>query len=390
MTKIRHKILLLSLLIMLTGCGTIDNYLLGKDNTASPAELSPIKNHTLNVFESWHQQVGKGTDGAYLEMSPALDTNSVYTADIKGHVMAFNRNTGKKLWENELNTDLISGPSIGDGYLAVTSKEAQVIVLDTETGKKLWKKTVSNEVFAPPTIADGNVFVNTVDGKLYAFNETDGQQAWLYDHGTTALVMRAGSSPQVMFGVVVAGFSDAKLVGLRADTGQLLWEKIMATPHGVSDVERIADIDSDPLILDGTAYVASYQQNVSALSLQSGELIWEKNNISTFVNMVATPSTLYVVDNKSVIWAINRESGTVLWQQKAFHNRRLSAPVIVLDKALVVGDYQGFVHWISLEDGTPLNRTRPSHSSIYSQPIVDGNSLYILTSNGRLVAYKVE
>ncbi len=378
----------LTAVLALSSCSTIDNYMLGKDNTPPPAELKTIK-ATMEISEIWKTGAGNATDGVYLEMSPAVDTNAVYTADVDGRVMAFDRKTGAKQWENDLDTNLISGPSIGDSYLAVTNKEAQVIVLDTQTGKKLWRKTVSNEIFAPPTIAEGNVFVKTVDGKLYAFNAGDGNEAWMYDHGTTALVMRAGSSPQVLFGVVVAGFSDAKLVGLKADSGQLLWEKIVATPQGVSDVERMADIDANPVVLDGITYVASYQQNVSALSLQNGEFLWKKDNISTFINMAADQTTLYIVDDKSTIWAIDRESGAVLWQQKDFENRHLTAPAIISDKTLVVGDYEGYVHWVSLKDGEELNRTHPSSSAIYAQPMVDGDDVYILTSNGKLAAYQV-
>lgn len=382
------KIFLLALVLLLSSCGKIDNLMLGKDNTPAPAPLKTV-NPTLDVNLPWSTNAGDGTDGNYLEMAPAVDTDSVYTADIDGKVIAFDRKTGQKRWVNDLDMHLLSGPIVGGSYLAVTNKDAEVLILDAQTGKQLWKKTVSNEVFAPVTLAEGKVFVKTVDGNLYAFDLENGKRLWRYNHGTTPLIMRAGSSPQVVFGVVVAGFPDGKLVGLRADSGQLLWEKVVATPQGVSDVERIADIDSNPIIMDGMCYVASYQQNLSALSLQSGEFIWQKNDISTFINMAASSTTLYVVDDESIVWAIDRESGTVLWQLKALHNRGLTAPAIVDDKALVVGDFQGYVSWLSLEDGSVIARTRPNHSAIYATPVVDGNDVYILTSDGKLANYQV-
>lgn len=374
--------------ISLVGCNKIDNYMLGKDNTPPPASLIPFSPE-LDVKQLWEVNAGKGTKGSYLEMFPTVYGDSVYTADLKGDVMAFNRATGEKRWTTHLDTDLISGPAVGENIVAVTNKEAQIIVLDSHTGEKRWKRTVSNEVLAVPTIAEDKVFVKTVDGKLYAFNQADGKRAWIYDHGTTTLVMRAGSSPQVFFGFVLAGFSDGKLVGLRADTGQVLWEKTMAIPDGVSDVERITDIDTNPIVMDGTAYVAAYQQNISALSLQTGEILWQKKDLSTLNNMAANQTTLYIVDSESTVWALERDSGTVLWQQKAFHNRHLTASAIVDDKALVLGDLQGFVQWLSLTTGEPIARTRPARSPIDAQPTVDTNNVYILTSYGKLVAYQV-
>ena len=381
-------ILVISVLnLNLTGCSSFNNFMLGKDNTPTPAELIEFKPE-LTIDTEWDSNAGSGSDGSYLEMAPFVDSDTIYTADIKGRVMAFNRKTGKKEWETDLKTSLISGPSVGGNYLVVTDQDAKLFVLDASTGKKIWRRTVSNEIFAPPTVAEGKVFVKTVDGKLYAFDEQDGKLSWMYDHGTTPLVMRAGSSPQALFGIVIVGFSDSKLIGLRADTGQLLWEKTISTPNGVSDVERMADIDANPIIMDSVAYVAAYQQNISAMSLQSGDFLWQKKGISTFNNMVADSSTLYVVDDESIIWAINRESGTVLWQQKDLHNRRLTAPAIMENKALVVGDYAGYVQWLSLTDGHIIGRSRSSSSSIYAQPAVDNDTVYVLTSYGTLVAYR--
>lgn len=378
----------------LTSCTKIDNFMLGKDNTPEPAQLDSFK-PTLDVNTLWEANAGSGTKGNMLEMSPALDSKTVYTADVKGRIMAFDRQTGKKLWETDLEdknsyNQILSGPSVGEDVIAVTNQDAQVIVFDSSTGEKLWQKTVSNEVLAPPTIAEGKIFVKTVDGNLSAFDARTGERVWTYTHGATPLIMRAGSSPQALFGVVIAGFADAKLVGLRADTGQILWEKSMATPEGASDVERMADIDANPIISDGVVYVASYQQNVSAMSLQTGEIMWKKENISAFNNMTIDSKALFVVDSNSDIWAVDKNSGSILWEQKDFHNRRLTGPVVVPNKALVFGDYQGYVSWISLEDGHSLARMHPSSDAITVDPVVDGDQIYVLTSDGNLTAYQVQ
>lgn len=374
--------------IFLSGCSKIDNYLLGKDNTPEPAELQKITS-TLDVTSSWTTAAGAGTKGVYLEMAPAVNESTIYTADVNGRVMAFDRKTGEKRWENDLDTDLISGPSVNDTSLAVTNKEAKIIVLDAKTGEKRWSHTTSNEIFAPATIAEGKIFVKTVDGNLYAFDETSGDRQWIYEHGNPSLIMRAGSSPQVLFGAVIVGFADGKLVGLRADTGQILWEKTLSMPEGATDVERMADIDANPIIMDGVAYIASYQQNISALSLQTGEIIWENKKISSIHNMAADSTTLYVVDTHSTIWAIDRSSGSVLWKQKELENRRLTAPTLVENDILVVGDLQGFVHWISAKDGQVLTRTRPARSAIDLPLVADGQDVYLLTSSGKLIAYRV-
>jgi len=383
MKKFRLSCVLL--LSCIAGCSKIDNIILGRDNTPPPSELAAFK-PTLEVDQPWQNESSSGTGNTYLKILPAVDEEKVYAADYKGHVFAFERKTGKKVWKNSLNVRLTSGPVVMGDYLAVTDNQARVIVLDVNTGKRLWKHAVSNEIFAPPTIAEGKVFVKTVDGKLYAFDEQDGKQLWVYDHGASGMAMRSGSSPQVLFGTVVAGFSDGKLDGLRADTGQLLWEKTIAIPEGVSDVERMVDIDANPVIDEGVAYVAAYQDSISAMSLRDGQFLWQKK-ISTLNNMALSGNALYVTDTDGVVWALDKSTGTVLWKQTALKGHRITAPAVMPGEALITADFQGMVHWISLDDGRFINRTRPSKSAIYAEPVVDGQNVYVLSSSGKLVAY---
>jgi len=379
----------LIVVLLLTGCGKIDDLMLGKDNTPEPKGLDKFE-PTLSVTMPWKVPVGSnGNKAGYLDMPPAFNETMIYTANMKGEIFALDRKTGEKIWENDLDQKLTSGPAVDEQSVVVTDKDAKVIVLDATTGKEKWKRTVSNEVFAVPALAEGKVFVKTVDGNLYAYDEADGHHLWTYNHGTSTLVLRAGSSPQVLMGVVVVGFADGHLVGLRADTGQILWEKVLSQPTGASDVERMADIDANPLVLDDTAYVSSYQQNISALSLRTGEVTWEKKELFTIHDMVADSTNLYIVDMNSVIWAIDRFSGIVSWKQKSFENRRLTGPALVAGDILVVGDYQGFVHWISTKDGHFITRTRPSRVALYESPVADGDHLYVLTSSGSLVDYQV-
>jgi len=259
--------------------------------------------------------------------------------------------------------------------------------MNAENGAPLWQTLLSNEVLAPPVIADGRVFAVSVDGQLYAFEQLSGKRLWHYDHGSSNLVLRGGSSPQVAYGMVIVGFSDGKLDGLNAKTGQLMWQKNIVLPSGGNDVERMVDIIADPVIAGETVYVASYQGVVTAISLRTGDFLWQ-HKISTYNNMAIGKKQLYISDSDGQVWAFNRANGNVVWRQTKLVGRKIGAPALG-NNALFVADGQGYLHLLSPEDGHFLGRQQVDNAPIFAAPVARGNDVYILSSNGTVSRYKV-
>jgi outer membrane protein assembly factor BamB len=184
------------------------------------------------------------------------------------------------------------------------------------------------------------------------------------------------------------GFPNGKLVCLALNTGNLLWETVVASPHGRTELERVVDIDADPVLVEGVVYGGSFQGGVAAISESSGVVLW-KREISTYAGLDADWREVFVTDAEDHIWSLDATNGATLWQQKALHARQLSAPAI-FDDYLVVGDLEGYLHWLAKDDGRMLARVRPGRDGIHAKPLVADGVLYVLDKNGRLTALQAK
>lgn len=223
--------------------------------------------------------------------------------------------------------------------------------------------------------------VKTIDGQLYAFNATNGKKDWVSHHGAPNFILKASSSPVVVDNVVLVGHSDGKLDAVDLESGNLLWQRGIAYASGSSDVERLVDIDSTPVVRNGIAYIATYQGFVGAFSLKTGQFVWRKP-ASTYKDIVIDSKTLYLADSDDVVWAYNLENGKVRWKQDKLKARSLTKPVLINNK-LALGDATGALHLLSTQSGEFLSR-KQFNAPIYSSPTAHNNELYVLTSDGRL------
>lgn len=371
-----------ALLSLLTSCTPIDNYILGKDNTPKPASLAAIASKA-NMGLKWSVPVGKAKkSNADLKLQPVIQGKIIYTADSNGTVQATNKNTGKMVWSKQLKQGIVSGPAVGDGYLAVGTSASQVALLKQTDGQLVWKSRVSSDALSKPAIANQKVIAKTIDGNLFAFDLVTGKKIWVVDHGAPSLILKAGSSPAVMGNTVLVGFSDGKLDAVDMNLGHVMWQRSIAYASGSSDVESLVGIDADPIVRSGVVYLATYQGYIGAFSLENGQFIWNKP-ASTYKNMAIDDSALYYTDSHDVLWSLDRQTGQVKWKQSALKARGLSEPVLLNNNQLVVGDKTGYLHLISTQTGEQLARTQLS-GAIDIAPNVSGRNIYVMTANGKL------
>lgn len=375
------KILTLVLCGLMQGCSQVDDYLLGKDNTPQPKSLTPIESK-LKVSQNWSSPVGKAhKNNQYLKLQPVISGGLVYTADASGLIQAVSKNQGTIKWSTQLKQGIVSGPSVADGYIAVGTNTSSLVVLNQADGKRLWQAKLSGEVLSPPVLSHHKLIAKTIDGKVFAFDSSTGKQLWAVEHGSPGLVLKASSSPVVVGDLVLIGFSDGKLEALDVTTGRSAWQRSIAYAVGSSDVERLVDIDSDPIVKNNVAYLASYQGYIGALSLSDGQFVWRKPG-SVYKNMLLAANTLYITDSNDILWSIDSRTGHVNWKQNALKARGLTEPALV-GNDLVLGDKTGYLHFISTQTGELLARHQLP-ASVISAPNVSGRNLFVLTDNGML------
>ncbi|MDF1646045.1 MAG: outer membrane protein assembly factor BamB [Legionellaceae bacterium] len=371
----------------LNGCTVIDNYWLGKDNTPVPSLLTPIVSKATWT-PCWTVAFDKvKTKDTYLHVRSVFDGHIIYAATPDGQVKAINQKTGQVRWSKKLDEHLVSGPAAKFGRLVFATNKANVLVLSQKDGRLLWKARVSGDVLSTPLMIENRILVKTVDGHLYAFDRETGAKVWVVDHGTSSLVLKASSSPVRYGNLVLAGFSDGKLDAIELETGRVVWQRSIAYASGSSDVEKLVDISATPIVRGDVVYLASYQGYMVAMSLRQGDFIWSKP-MSTYKNFGVDASTLYIVDNQDVIWAMGRTDGQVQWKQSALLARGVTEPALMGNR-LVVGDKKGELHLLDAKHGDFIAR-HSLGSSIKVGPLVDSNHVYVMTAEGKLHCFSVK
>lgn len=351
---------------------------------ASPlVDFTPSK----NIKRNWSYSV-EGVGDLHNNITPAIEYGKVFLPSGDGRVVALDKNTGKKIWEVDLNTQISGAIGVGNGVVAVGSLDAEVFVLEEKTGKRLWKAAVSSEVIAPPTVGENVVIVNAIDGKLFCLELKTGKRRWFYDRSVPVLTLRGTGSSQISRGAAVAGFANGKVAAFVIENGGLIWEKRVASPSGRSELDRMIDIDSTPMVFGDAVYAASYNGNIVALSLRSGDVMWQRE-LSTHQNISVTSTAVFASNYVSHVKAMNRTNGAALWTQNALGNRNITGPTVFKD-TVVVGDFEGYLHFMDSGNGRFVARIQQDDAGFLVPPVAEGNTLYALTRDGTLNAYSLQ
>jgi len=378
MTKVRVYCGILCF-FLLVGCVG-----LGDDNTPEPTPLTAYP-YQFQPLLLWSVATGRGMDEDFLRLRPVIDENKIFVASKSGIVTALELTHGRKLWQKRMKQTITSGPAVANGFVIIVTKKRQAIALSADSGDILWRALLPNQVLAPPAVGKGHIILKTVDGQIIALALQTGQVLWTYTHGAPLLILRPSSAAQIINNKIVVGFSDGQLVALNLKNGNLLWERTIAFPQGFTATDQLIDIAANPILSCNVIYVVTYQGQLAAVSLQTGHVLWQRS-FSSYSGL-AVSHHLYVTDTEGNIWAFNRITGRLLWKQSYLKHRVLTAPVI-FGNSLIVGDKEGYIHWLALSDGHPLARDLVhDDASIIANPVVRYPIVCILTREGGLSAW---
>lgn len=353
-----------------------------KDARRVPTPLTEIK-PVLDVQQIWKASVGKG--GRYL-FSPVAVGDAVYVAGENGSVEKIDAKTGEQVWRTKLDSDLSAGVGSDGNLTAVGALKGGVFVLGPD-GKLLWKATVQGEVFSPPLVGNGLVIVRTIDGQVIAFAAQTGEQKWNYRNRAVPLNLRV-SAGMTFAGdaAVLAGFPGGGLVALNLQTGEPFWQTPVSFPKGVTEVERINDVSCPPTLVGAQACAVTFQGQIGCFDANSGRPLWEKP-FSSRSGLAQDDAVVAGGDDWSVVTAYDAASGNMLWRNDRLKSRDVGVPYL-LGRALVMGDYQGYVHFLSREDGAFIARMKTDGSPITAAPVLAGNTLVVQTKDGGLYGFR--
>jgi len=373
---------------ILTACGTVSSWLEEDVYVAPPAELVEF----TAEFEPkivWQKDTGDGSGDDYSDLATWIQGDMAVAVDNEGKVSSYEALTGHQLWQTDLDAPIISGAGGGSGLILVGSQEGNIFALEEITGKLLWQKKLSSEVLAPPKASMDVVVARTADGRMTGLSAADGHVLWAYQRTVPLLSLRGASEPVLVDDKVVAGYANGKLVALSLIDGNVIWEESVAVPRGRTELDRLVDIDSAPVIKNGVVYVVAYNGRLAALDLDTGRMLWSREMSSRSGLDVASGDAVYVTDQAGYVWALQDGSGDALWRQTRLLRRKVTAPVIVGDY-VIAGDFEGYVHWMSRADGRFVTRVRITDDAIRSKPVVKDDLVFVTASDGTLTAFRIQ
>ncbi len=391
-----------SLLLVLTACGSSPSSVL------PPVELTPLSNQ-INISGTWKFDAGEGVSDFYLKLKPVFNKSTGYIVDYKGLLQAFDISSGDVFWETNLKVPVSGGLTLAGDKLFFGTSKGEVIAFGVKNKKELWRVQLSSEILSRPAVSKGIVVVKTIDGRVYGLKIKSGDKKWVYDRTVPRLTLRGSSTPLISNDVVINASDSGKLSALTLNSGKLLWETTIAVAKGKNQLERVVDMDVDPVVINDVIYVAGYQGRVAAVKIGSGQLIWSRD-FSSYSGLYVDAYRVYITDAVGQVWALNRYNGSTLWRQDKLLRRKLTAPE-AQDKYIVVGDYDGYLHWLSREDGKLIARKRINNSAIdpdeeetdkeldlvfskwnniLLRPMLINNLLISLDRTGHLKAFQIE
>jgi outer membrane protein assembly factor BamB len=362
--------------------------MLGCDNDKEvdpPAELTEIK-ATRDVHRVWTAGLGGDSERMRLALRPNVVEGIVYAASHDGEVIAMTAANGKRNWIAKTKLALSAGPEVANGLVVLGSSDGDIVALDATNGAQRWRKAIASEILAQPLIVNDVVVIRTVDGHLEGLSVTDGATKWAVDEQVPRLTLR-GTAPPVLAGDrIIAGFDNGRVLAIDPRNGEVMWDTIVNTPRGRTELERLSDIDSPARIAGDDIFVVGFQGRVAMLARDSGQIWWARD-ASSYRGFTMDEQNLYLTNADSVVIAMRRSDGAVQWEQDTMKRRGLTAPAIDGD-ALVVGDFEGYLHWLDKSTGAIVARQKTDGERITNAAISDNERVFVQTDSGKLLAFQ--
>lgn len=373
----------LLLLASLAGCSTISGWFGSKKAVREPAKLTEIK-QSATLVERWHRDIGGAGDSM---LRPAVTRDAVYAANANGEVFRLDPATGREVWRAESGFTITGGVGAGDGLVLVGGEKGEVAAFG-EDGKLRWKANASSEILSAPQASNGIVVVRSGDGHIAGLSAADGTRQWLYERATPALIVRSYAGVRIARGVVFAGFAGGKMAMINLTNGIALLEVQVSQPRGNTELERISDITSLPSIDNEQVCAVAFQGSVACFDLSQGSLLWNRE-LSSDKGLMLSDNYLYVTNTDGEVFALDKTSGSSMWKNDQLSLRRTSAPY-AFGKYVAVGDYEGYLHLLSRDDGSFVARMEIGGGGIVAAPVELEGGMLVQTSDGDLYSLAVK
>lgn len=386
-----HALLLVGAVLAVAGCSTLSNTVDALNPFSKsapkvkPAQL-PVIQPNADIARLWQASIGTAGDHVF---TPAVMGDQVYVAARDGALARLDN--GRQVWRINAGQVISGGVGASDKLVVVGTPKGDVLAFHADDGRPAWQTRASSEILAAPAVQGDLVAVRSGDSRIYGFDAADGKRRWVYQRNTPTLALRSNVGVVLTDKALYAGFPGGKLVAVARSNGAALWESAVALPHGTTELERIADVASNPVVEAGAICAVAYQGRAACFDVDTGRQLWARE-VSSVAGLDIGNRAVYVTDEKGVVQAFDRNSGASLWKQDKLALRGVSRP-LALGRRLAVADFEGYVHLLSEDDGAFVGRQATDGSAIVAAPQRRKGAddmLVVQTKNGGVIALQVK
>ena len=359
--------------VLLAGC-------FGGVKKPQPTELQSVT-ALVSVRQSWTQRIGP----VNFPLDVGVAGNGIAVASDDGTVALLNASTGRDVWRLALKTPIAAGVGSDGKVLAVVTKDNEVIAM--QAGRELWRQKLNAQAFTAPFVAGERVFVLAADRSVNAFDGQTGRKLWTQQRSSEPLVLRQSGVMLAVGDTLVVGLA-GRLAGMNPSNGSIQWEAPIATPRGINDIERLVDLVGTVSRVGDSVCVRAFQASIGCVNTTRGNLLWTRP-ANGMQGIQGDDRLLFGTESDGTVLAWKRSDGERVWSSERLRYRGLTGPLLA-GRSVVIGDATGFIHLLSREDGSLLNRLNTDGTPISAAPVLAGNTLVAVTRNGGIYGFQPE
>lgn len=391
---------LIGIVSLLTGCSSMSNPFDMRIVEAMSTQISDIfVKEEVIVFDKEELDAlkaadriplkwkGKVSENQIASFYTAYDNGALYVADEEGKLTKYEAATGKQLWQIKTKSKFSAGVGIGEGLILIGTFKGEVLAYN-ESGHMLWQSSVTSEILSPPQVQNNIVVVRTLDGRIFGLDAIDGKHKWIYQGATPSLTVRSTAGITLAHGAVFAGFPGGKLVAMSLFNGNIGWEVAVSQPRGVTELERMTDVTSSPVVNNQFVCAVAYQGRVACFAINDGSQIWGRE-ASSSAGLAMDNDYVYVTEEKGIVAAYDLLSGAGIWKQSRLGSKKLSQPVIK-GQYIVIGDDQGYVNLLRNYDGALVARAATDGTAIQTPASLLPDGFAVQTAKGGVYAFSTQ
>ena len=378
----------ISVFLFLNACSqqtALSSQLLG-NKTSRAIALTPLKKIANPIATNKVWQVKTGSAMGESKIHPFIKDQTLFIAGARS-VSAWNKNSGQLIWKKSFRETITAGINgsfdKNGNHIVIGTNKGNAIALDTKTGSTLWVERLSSEILAVSPSKNGFIALRTVDGKIHGLSSQSGEIIWQRSQKTPKLSLFGASVPVILANNVISGFDNGKLVAYQLSTGKPQWEVTLAVPKGLTELEKIIDIDGKITVLDNALFASSLNGNATGIQGKTGDPVWLKP-FSTPSGLSANAKTILTRDDQGNIWKLDPQTGNPVWKMNDLKQRQPTLPIIINTELAIVADKQGKIHWINSKTGKIIALDTGDNAGYSVPPITDKKAIYFIGKSGLL------